>query len=280
MFHPVFFPFFGFSFLAVSVATWFYVYRRYRRQLDDISNRAVEIIARASLASTYAHEYVTLANKYEKQVLDIVAVTRRDALLAKSVKITDFFDCAARAWASLGRVTAPVEDVVRKANDVAQAAESVDDAEKPDGEEGRTQEITEYLLEQVNAVIAEAGEVVKQLRVAQEVVESSETARRQNAEVREQALTNVKQSLSAAKKFAERTGGSTKSLYSAAEGMENAKILAEKAKATAVEGETDSAQDLIAQANAVADGVVAAKDALYDTMNDAHTILFELLRRA
>ena len=272
-------PFFGFGIICMSVAAWFYIYREYCKQVQEINDRAAKAVSRATLAVAYAREYVTVASKYQKQMLDVVAVTRRDVLLTKTVKITDFFDCAAHAWAALGRVTAPANDVTTAARKVVEAAMDAEDSEKPDEEAGRTEELVKYLLEKAEAAVMDAEGVEKQLKVAQEAVESSENAQREITWARSKAMSNARDATIAANELAGKIAGSSVTLFSAAEGADDVKRLAEQATAAAIWGEMESARAHAAAAATAAIEVVKAMETLRLAMDEAYRILFGLLQK-
>src|SRR6267154_856063 len=104
---------------------WQYVLQSYRENVQGITNKVDTARSSATVAANSAREYAKDAAEYEKQTMEVVAVRQRDAMLAKSVKITDFFDKAAGSWAALGRITDAANDATNAARKAEEAAKAV-----------------------------------------------------------------------------------------------------------------------------------------------------------
>ena len=104
---------------------WQYVLQNYRENVQDIRNKVDTAQAVATVAANSAREYAKEAAEYEKQTMEVVVVRRRDAMLAESVKLTDFFDRAAESWAALGRIAAAANDATDAAREAEEYAKAV-----------------------------------------------------------------------------------------------------------------------------------------------------------
>ncbi|KAI9768167.1 MAG: hypothetical protein M1840_004997 [Geoglossum simile] len=276
-FFPIVFTFLSVGLICMSAGAWFTVYREYRAQLQSIADQAAVAVSTAMRAEAHTQGCALAARQYETQMLDTLAVARRDALRAQSTEVTDFFDCAARSWAALGQVAAPAAEVTRRAREVVDAAMDVDDTEKPDKQTG---ELAKFLVARAKDAIAAAEGVESQLRVAQEAVRQSEEAKMQRDRVREAAAANAREAAVVAARLASGIAGSSKALLSAANSLEKAKRFAEKATGAAAEGEMESAQGFADNAKEAASEVVNAMNTLSSVNDSVHRELLGFLQKA
>lgn len=252
--------------LLLSVAgfatTWYIrTYRAYVAEVAELSVSSAIIVLNATAAASHAQVLVLSTRGYEKQLLDMVAVARRDSALAKSLHMTDFFDCATAAWSALKRVTDPTKEGARL---VEQAIALHDDGMS--NEEGR---------EEVQEVVQS---VVKQLEDAQAAVDSCGSARRQFDKGRNNALLYAANATERAKKMEQATIGLEERLYEAVVGAERVKGFAESARLVAAKGEIGKAKEQVEKARAV--NVQVEWDSLKrlrDAEKTARNILFGLL---
>jgi hypothetical protein len=255
---------------------WQYVLKNYRESVRDIKERVENARSRATLAADCAGEYAKEAGEYEKQILEVVAVTRRDAMLAQSVKITDFFDRAVDSWAALGRITAPAQDATKAAQKVESDARTVSESEPPD-DRGRAGYLAEILLEKAVIAVASAENAENKARFAQATITESQDAQRQVANARTQALANAENAVNLARTLKDRIAGTPAMLFTASEGAEKVKILADQAMVAVVEGDKKAALSLAVAAGTAADEVVKEKEKISLAKADAHNILLKLL---
>jgi hypothetical protein len=245
---------------------WQYVLQHYRENVQDIEHKVDVVRSLATVAANSAREHAKEAAEYEKQVMEVVVVRRRDAMLAESIKVTDFFDRAAVSWAALGKTTAAAIDTTKAARQVEAHARAVES-----GRGGR-----EFLQEATNAVkVAEDAEI--EAKFAQKMASESEAAKRQVAAARRQASDNAKKAAEAADSLKDRMAKSSDTLFKAVDEAENVRRLADQAIAAAVEGDKKTALSLTADTGRAADEVVEAMQELLSAKKDAHKILFELV---
>jgi hypothetical protein len=234
-------------------------------------------VATASLAATSANEYATTAGHYETALISAAAGTRRDALLANSVRATDFFHTATSAWAALGTVTQPAGDARRGAAELVAKASDVDETDKPDEEDGRTAVLAQYLLEKSSEALKWAEDVEAKLHIAQEAVRQSNVALEQDRKAREKANTNATAASTAARCLAEGIKGIPEAKYAAEEGAENARRFGAQAVVAATEGEMAMARTAADAAKREAGSAVKSMETLRKSMRAAHKVLLEWL---
>ncbi|KAN0102504.1 hypothetical protein V8E52_011876 [Russula decolorans] len=249
---------------------WQYVLQNYRANVQDTRNKVDTARSLATVAANSAREYAKEAAEYEKQAMEVVAVRRRDARLAESVKVTDFFDRAAVSWAALGSITAAVSDVAN----AARLAE--EDAGEVQGSDRAGTHAYES-LQKARSAVANAEDAESKAKYAQTTVRESYDAQQQDAAARQQALANADKAVEAAKDIKDRMAKSPEILSTAVDGAENVRRLADQAMAAAVEGDKKTASSLAADAGRAAEEVVKAKEELFSAKEDTHKIFFELV---
>lgn len=205
---------------------------------------------------------------------------RRDAVLANAIRITDFFDCASRAWATLGQVTQPAEDAVVRAEELIEAATGAEEADKPDGSddefgESHTQKLARYLRQTADLAESKATDVVAQLRVAQENVRSSRTAAQQDAWARAAAENNAAASVDVILRLSARAPELHRAEAAAVKGAEEVSRLSAQALSAARGGEMARARHIAAQSKTAADGIETSLKSVRELKDGA---LGDLLR--
>jgi hypothetical protein len=256
--------------LSLSVAgfatTWYIrTYRAYVAEVAELSVSSAAVVLNATAAASHAQVLVRSTRGYEKQLLDIVAVARRDAALAQSLHVTDFFDCATAAWSALRQVTDPAKEGARL---VEQAIALRDDDMSDDEGRGIVQQTQQDVVQNV----------MKQLNVAQAAVDSCESAKRQLAKGRENVRLNAADATKQARKMVQATIDLEERLYEAVVGAERVKGLVESARVVAAEGEIGKAKKLVGKARAEKEKVESESlKRLRDAEKTAWSILFELL---
>ncbi|KAK7432306.1 hypothetical protein QQZ08_001253 [Neonectria magnoliae] len=279
-FSPTLLPFLGFGLVGVSLGTWVYIYSAYQEQLHTISGQVSQDSSRAKVSAAAARDYGTAARQYEEQMLSAAAAARRDAVLINTVRITDFFDCAARAWSSLGEVTGPAEDVIINTRRLVDAAIACEEAEKPDDKKGdnQTERLARHLRQSAESAHDRAREAVALLRAAQANVRGSENATRQDAVARHNAEYSAEHAASVTKGLSEKLSGLPDAELAAAQGAEEVTRLAEQARATAVNGEMESARELVEAAKSAADGVETSTQTVREGLDAVQKELQEWLQ--
>jgi hypothetical protein len=249
---------------------WQYVLQNYRENVQDIRNKVDTVRSLATVAANSAREYAKEAAEYEKQVMEVVVVRRRDGMLAETVRITDFFDRAAGAWAALGRITAAANDATNAARQAEVYAGDVPDS-------GRAGTYANASLQKAKLAVASAQGAENKAENAQTTVSESRAAQQQAATARQQALDNAEEAAEAADSLKDRMAKSSATLFTAVDGAEDVRRLADQAMATAVEGDKKTASSLVADARRAAEVVVKAMEELFSAKEGAHKILFELV---
>ena len=249
---------------------WKYVLQNYLENVQDTRKKVDAARSLAAVAADSAREYAKEAAEYEKQTMEVAAVRRRDAILAESVKVTDFFDRAAASWASLGRITAAASEVAN----AARLAEE-DAGEVPGSDRAGTRAYE--ALQKARSAVASAEDAESKARYAQTTISESYDAQQQDAATRRQVLENADKAAEAAKALKDRMANSSETLFKAVDGVEKVRRLADQAMAAAVEGDKKTASSLAADAGSAAEVVVKAKEELFSVKKDNHKTFFELV---
>lgn len=242
---------------GLSVAAWVRLSFSYRKELRDVSSQVAKHTWRAKAAAAAAQQEASGFRHYEDQMIQAATTARRDAVLAKAVRFTDFFDCATRAWAALGQVTQPAETAVARAGELIAAAADVQEVDKPDeddeGGESLTERLAQYLQETAEQARGKANEVVSQLKVAQAAVTRSEAAAAQDQRARAAADTNAAAALSVAQQLTRRSAALLASEAQTARLAHEVSTLAGQALSAAQGGEMARARHIASEAKTVAD---------------------------
>jgi hypothetical protein len=278
--------------------SWQYVLQQYWENVQDIRNKVDVAQSLATVAANSAREHVKEAAEYEKQVMEVVVVRRRDAMLAESVKITDFFDRATVSWAALGKTAAAAIDTTIAAKKVEKYATAAAAAAGVAGAVAAvaaasagagaaagaavvlgTAEVAAAaaLYESAKSAVTAAEDAEKEAKSAQITVSQSQTARQQVAVARQKALDNAKKAAEAADSLKDRMEKSSDTLFKAVDQAENARRFADQAIAAAVEGDKTTALSLAENAGSAAAEVVKAMEELLSAKKDAHKVWFDLV---
>ncbi|KAF5022166.1 hypothetical protein F66182_5753 [Fusarium sp. NRRL 66182] len=272
-------PIFGFGLVSISVGTWVHIYYAYREQVRIITENARQQTSRAKIAAAAAHDYGVVARRYEQQMINAAAEARRDAVLSNTVRITDFFDCAAHAWSALGEATAPAEDAVVKARRVMDAALACEEAEKPDDKKkAENERLARYLRQSAESAHDRAREAVVLLRAAQASVRGSEYATKQDAVARRNAEYTAENAASTAKALSDTVAGLPDAERAAVEGCDTASRRAEEATVLASNGEMGEAKKAVEAARAAADAVEGSMQAVREGLDTAQRGLQQWLQ--
>ncbi|KAF4456345.1 hypothetical protein F53441_1504 [Fusarium austroafricanum] len=246
-FSPTLLPIFGFCLISVSIGTWVHIYFAYREKVRTIAWTVSENAARAKAAAEEARDFGAMARKYEEQMTTCAAEARRDAVSANSVKLTDFFDCAARAWSALGEATAPAEDAIIKARRMIDSAIICEESEKVDDKQkAENERLAMYLRQAAENAHEKARETVALLRAAQASVRGSENAARQDDVSRRQAEHMAENASNTAKSVSDTVAGIQDAERRAAWAGGAAARRAEEAVTMATNGEIEEAKKAVA----------------------------------
>jgi hypothetical protein len=210
-------PILSLSVAGFGFATTWYIrtYRAYVVEVAELGVSSAAVVLDATTAASHAQVLVRSTRGYEKQLLDMVAVARRDSALAQSLHATDFFDCATAAWSALRQVTDPVKEGARLVEQAIALRDDMSDDEARD--------IVQDVVQNV----------MMQLNIAQAAVDSCESARSQLAKGRAKVLLNAADATSQARKMAQTTIGLEERLYEVVVGAERVKSLVESARVVA-----------------------------------------------
>lgn len=243
---------------------WQYVLQNYRENVQEIRNKVDDARSRATVAASSAQEYAKEAAEYEKQAMEVIAVKRRDAVVAESVRITDFFDTAARSWAAWGRIVDAANNASNAATETRAQAEAYRGTHASD------------LPQKARDVETAAQNAEQKAEITQATVSESVTAREHADAARDQALENGRRAAEAADSLKDRRADPS-ATFRAVGGAENVKRFAEQAMAAVVEGDKKTALSLAEKANDAAEEVVKAKDELFLAKERVREIFFELV---
>jgi hypothetical protein len=265
--------------ISVTLGTWVHMYLSYREKVRTITWTVSENAARAKAAADEARDYGVMARKYEEQMIHVAAEARRDAVQANSVKISDFYDCAARAWSALGEATAPAEDAIIKARRVIDAAVACEDAEKPeDKKKAENERLTTYLRQSAENAHDRAREMVGLLRAAQASVRGSENAARQDAAARHSAEYTAEIASSTAKSLTDTVAGVQDAERRASWAGGAAARRAEEAVSMATNGEIEEAKKAVAASEAAYQVAEESAKVVREGMEVAQRVLQEWLQ--
>ncbi|TGJ70789.1 hypothetical protein EYR41_002809 [Orbilia oligospora] len=269
-------PLFDLSLIVISLA-WIKTYHDYCKELRVIAGKATEEVSRATLAESAGREYAPAAEQYRKQVIEITAVRRRDTLLANSVRITDYFDCTAKAWAALDEVVRPAKRVVKRAKELVKVSEEAGNSEDSEQGGGKFEDAALILGEVASDALTKAKEIEKQLSDAQQTVRWSTAAVEQDKTARESAKANADRAVSAVQNLDNKMTHLTSTAFAAAEQVVQVKRFADQAIVLATDGDMVSARANVGSAKTAADSVVSSKIVLESIRNDARGILQTLV---
>ncbi|KAF3170168.1 hypothetical protein TWF225_011142 [Orbilia oligospora] len=269
-------PLFDLSLIVISLA-WIKTYHDYCKELRVIAGKATEEVSRATLAESAGREYASAAEQYRKQVIEITVVRRRDALLANSVRITDYFDCTAKAWAALDEVVRPAKRVVKRAKELVKVSEEAGNSEDSEQGGGKFEDAALILGEVASDALTKAKEIEKQLSDAQQTVRWSTAAVEQDKTARESAKANADRAVSAVQNLDNKMTHLTSTAFAAAEQVVQVKRFADQAIVLATDGDMVSARANVGSAKTAADSVVSSKIVLESIRNDAREILQTLV---
>ncbi|KAG5659936.1 hypothetical protein KAF25_003458 [Fusarium avenaceum] len=273
LFSPTLLPVVIFGLISISVGTWVHVYFSYRDNLRTITWTVSENAARAKAAADEARDYGTMARKYEEQMINSAAEARRDVLLSKTIKASDFWDCGTRAWAALGEATAQGEDAIIKARRVIDAAIACEEAETSEKKKPDT-----YLRQSAESAHDRAMEAVALLRAAQAAVRSSENAAKQDAVARHSAELTAENASSTAKSVSETVASIQDAERRASWAGGAAARRADEAIAMATNGEIEEAKKAVAASEAAFQVAEESSKAVREGMETTQRVLQEWLQ--
>ncbi|KAF7558117.1 hypothetical protein G7Z17_g198 [Cylindrodendrum hubeiense] len=276
---PETFLFAGLGLVGMSVGAWVHTYRQYRKQLQTISNQVSENVSDVERAAAATRQYLLIARGYEQQIQQAAASARRDALLANTIRVSDFFDRAATAWVALNKVTQPVQIADQKAQDLIAAAMDVEDADKPDGDEdGEMQQLAKYLRETAEETKEKAAEVVAQLEAAQQAVQASKNAATYDSQARSDANSNASIATAAAKKLGARVSDLLTKEFEVLKGADEISRLAEQAVAAATDGKMAEGRKLRDSVKAKIKEIESLREAALTALNKSQADLLKWLQ--
>lgn len=268
---------------SLAASAYVHIHRTYTTEVSKVVARAASTISEASIAASHAHVHRSAARGSEKQLQQVLATARRDATQAKSVRMTDFFDTAAAAWASMQRVVEEGGRAKDSADEVLDRAVQLEDLELPDEDDGgrrtQTEERVRLLKEEAESAVKETGDLVARLQAAQAIVESSERAGDQDKRGREKVLADARETATEARSAREVLVGLDEGLYKADEITAVVKGQAEKAQRLAVEGEMALARSELDKATAGVEEAKGEQKKIADTAERVSKILFDLLQK-
>ncbi|WXC46107.1 hypothetical protein QX201_005798 [Fusarium graminearum] len=255
------------------------MYSSYREKVRTITWTVSENAARAKAAADEARDYGIMARKYEEQMINAAGEARRDAVQANTVKISDFYDCAARAWAALGEATAPAEDAIIKARRVIDSAVACEVAEKPDDKKkAENERLSTYLRQSAENAHDRAREMVGFLRAAQASVRGSENAARQDAAARHAAEYTAEMASNTAKSLSDTVAGVQDAERRASWAGGAASRRAEEAVSMATNGEIEEAKKAVAASEAAYQVAEESAKVVREGMDVAQRVMQEWLQ--
>ncbi|KAF4987713.1 hypothetical protein FGRMN_10209 [Fusarium graminum] len=274
-FSPTLLPAAIIALISISVGTWVHIYFTYREKVRTITWTVSENAARAKAAADEARDYGAMARKYEQQIVTSAAEARRDVVMSNTVKMSDFFDCAATAWAALGEATAPAEDAIIKARRVIDAAIAVEEAEKAADNKKKPDT---YLRQSAETAHDRARDAVSLLRAAQASVRGSENATRQDAVARRSAEFTAENASSTAKSISDTVASIQDAERRASWAGGAAARRAEEAISMATNGEIEEAKKAVAASEAAFQVAEESSKAVREGMETTQRVLQEWLQ--
>lgn len=282
LFFPWLLPMAGFGLAVTLLAAWVYVYREYRRQVQTVSNIVSVNVSRTQRTVTVIRGYLAAARGYELEILRGAASMRKIAMQANAIRVSDFFDVAAKAWASLDQVTQPVETANEKALALISAADDVEDADKPgeggygygdgdedgDGDEGGDlQMMAKYLSSSAREAKDRAKEMLESLKAAQNAIRASKNAIGYDERARADAESNAAAAAASALSLGTRVASLLTREFEMTEGGDEVSSLADQAVAAATDGRMTKARELRDAVAAKADQVDALRIEARNTLD-------------
>ncbi|KAF2733413.1 hypothetical protein EJ04DRAFT_495200 [Polyplosphaeria fusca] len=250
LFSPAVFPYGVLGLVGVILGAWVHVFRAYHKQLRIITDEASEEVSRAQYSLSTIQKDRNLVRDYEQHVLQAAATARQDAIHANAVKISDFFDCAAKAWAALDEVTQPANDTVNAAGRMIVEAQELEDI--PDEDQEDVQARATYLRETAEKVKVEAEHALYKLKVAQQGVRASENAVKVDRQARAEAESNAAAAVKSAKEISTKVMDLLTTELQLAKKAAKVSRLTGQAVATATDGKMAKARELNASAKELA----------------------------
>ncbi|KAF7587829.1 hypothetical protein BBP40_006681 [Aspergillus hancockii] len=266
-------PFVSLGLVATCLAAWVHVYREYNEHLRQINDDVAEYLAEAAVATVSARAYTATAARYQTEMVSMVAAARRDALLVKTVKATDFFSCATEAWAALGTSTQPAETAREKATELVNVAVEAMQADKPVEEGGRSQALARYLQQTSKDARDRATEVEERLKAAQEAMSTCKEAQKLVEDARMKAKSNATSIAAKAKQLFQILAVIPEGLSAVELGAETTKRFATQAVDAATKGDITAAQMAANTAKTEANKATAATEKLRGAMKSAYDAL-------
>ncbi|KAF2966730.1 hypothetical protein GQX73_g6841 [Xylaria multiplex] len=268
---------------SLAVSAYVHIYRTYTAAVAEVTARAASTVSEASIAASHAHVLRGTARDSEKELQQILATARRDAAQVQSVRMTDFFDTAATAWASMQRVVEGVRRAKDRADEVLDRAVELEDLEPPDEDDGgrrtQTEERVRLLKEEAESAVKETSDLVARLEAAQAVVESSKRAGDQDKSGRQKVLAHARDAATEAKTAREVLAGLDEGLYKVDEITAAVKGQAEKAQSLAIEGEMALARSELDEAITGVELAKGEQRKIADMAERVSKILFDLLQK-
>ncbi|KAF5717829.1 hypothetical protein FGLOB1_1937 [Fusarium globosum] len=252
---------FGTGVTAFCVMAWVRLVLLYRTSLRAIASEVAMDAGRARAAKAAAYDEACSFSRYEDQVMQAAGSARRDAVLSNAVRVTDFFDCTARAWSALGQVRQPAQTAAEKADFLVGAAADVLDTDMPDGDEetgeSRLDPQAQELQENADEALRRAKDVVTQLEVAQEAIDRSNAANAQDRKARASAETNAMAAIQVARNISSKAAGLLVAKTAAERYADEVSVLAGQALSAAQGGEMARARQIADKAKTSADAAEA-----------------------
>jgi hypothetical protein len=258
--------------VAVLVA-WQYTVQQYREAVRQITNRANSAYSYAMLAVSNTREHTAAAAQYEKQALDTAAIAVRDARLAQSIKLIDFFEEARGAWTAIGRVADAAAETSQKAREAVNDARSVVESEPPGTRDGI---LAKALYKRSTAALEAADGAEKAARFAQATVDDFKDAKAQFSDVRTREVSNAERTVAISGSLANSTANTSVRAFTVTEEAEKVKKLADQASAAAAEGDMKSANSLAKEAEDAAKKAAEAEKKVALAREEARKLLVKL----
>lgn len=273
LFYPIIFAAYTAVLICITVRNAFEIQQSYNKRLQEITHQVNGAVSEATVAKGHSSDLTNVAHQYEVQMLTVLATARRDALRAKKVRVTDFFDTRARAWSAVDTVKNPIEKIIERTNNLVDATMAYDETEKPDDN------VSKYLVDQANIALREAKAVDSKVDDARTAISLGRDAIEKDGIARTEANAEFVKSSTALTTLNAALAKVETGLLNISGHLEEAKRQAEKAVVTATEGEMDTADKAAEDAKKAAESATVEKTSLSSRMKEVRSALSDLLRR-
>jgi hypothetical protein len=252
---------------AIPIA-WQYLRESHREGIEIVNNEVEKICAEATLEAEIAQVEASTAGGFGKQAQNMAAAASRDAHLAQSLRVTDFFDISAQARGVLGHFTSATESALKASEKFLRNVDELRRAARDRKESTTEKNMSDFYLKTIE-VVGIAGELKKAAKVAQDRTDHFESAAQRAAEGRNRLQQRATKAATWASSAAEASNAASDAAQTARKASENVRQFAVDAKAAAITGQIKEAKVKVKAAEVKAAEVTIALKTASDKKKDA-----------